>query len=366
MNEVAESIFLKRLEEVTKKMPDDEEASSTWITLLETYQATPMIAENMLKDIEENLQESYHDEKEEPQKVNTQGAIEEFLTLKADAGGAKGYIDGLTRRLRLFGRQYPELPTSADQIRTFLRQFKTSDVPTRQDQWMALSMLYKFATTKYGINNPMPTVDKPRFRRKPGPRLSRDQTKLLLSAVNTDVEWALVTCFLGLRFRRIEAERLRLGDIKSDYLIVQGKERTEELPLLSIFRDKLLALSDNKRPDNPLFSIKGDTMAYHIERIFKRAGIDGVRASPHTLRNTAAALWSVFGGDWTSNRQLLRHSAKTMTDHYCPLTIDELREKDYKHNPMLNLMEKLDLTASRDYQNITGGRVKNTPSSTPN
>ena len=90
MNEVAESIFLKRLEEVTKKMPDDEEASSTWITLLETYQATPMIAENMLKDIEENLQESYHDEKEEPQKVNTQGAIEEFLTLKADAGGAKG------------------------------------------------------------------------------------------------------------------------------------------------------------------------------------------------------------------------------------------------------------------------------------
>ena len=81
----------------------------------------------------------------------------------------------------------------------------------------------------------------------------------------------------------------------------------------------------------------------------------GVEGSPHTLRNTAGALWSTFGGDWTSNRQLLRHSAKTMTDHYSPLTIDELRAKDERYNPMLNLMRELNLATK--YLNTSSVRV---------
>ncbi len=284
--------------------------------------------------------------------VSTAKVIDKLLTYMADGGAAEGYLSVRARKLRFFARQYPELPTSHEPIRVYLRQFKTADVPTRQDQWKALSALYKFASSEYGLPNPMLKVDKPRFRKKSGQRLSRDQARLLLTVVETDLEWALVTSYFGLRFRRVEAERLRFGDIQSDYLTVRGKERTEELPLLAVFRDKLLKLRSNRGSDEPVFGIKADTLAYHIRQLFKRAKIEGVRGSPHTLRNTAGALWSTFGGDWTSNRQLLRHSAKTMTDHYSPLTIDELRVKDERYNPMLCLMRELNLATN--YQN-TGG-----------
>lgn len=247
---------------------------------------------------------------------STQDVADAYLTYMEDTGAAEGYTKVRARKLRFFARQYPKLPTDPGVIRAYLRQFKTADVPTRQDQWTALSALYKFASDTYDTPNPMLKVDKPRFRKKSGQRLSREQAKIFLAAVKTDLEWAIVTCYFGLRFRRVEAdrERLRFGDIKSDYLVVQGKERTEELPLLPIFRDMLLKLQNDRRPNDPVFPIKADTLAYHIERIFKRAKIEGVRGSPHTLRNTAGALWSTFGGDWTSNRQLLRHSEKTMTD----------------------------------------------------
>ncbi len=288
---------------------------------------------------------------------STLDAVAAYLTRMEDGGAAEGYVKVRARKLRFFARQYPELPTSPEPIRTYLRQFKTNDVPTRQDQWKALTALYKFASDEYDLPNPMLNkVDKPRFRKKPGQRLSRDQAKRLVAAIKTDLEWAITTCYFGLRFRRIEAERLLFGDIKSDYLIIRGKERTEELPLLPVFRDKLLSIDDNSGVNDPLFGIKGDTLAYHVRRLFKRADIVGVRASPHTLRNTAGALWSTFGGDWTSNRQLLRHSAKTMTDHYAPLTIDELRVKDQRYNPMLNLMRELGLVSDRDYPNTSSAQ----------
>ncbi len=295
---------------------------------------------------------------------STEEDIDAYLTYMEDGGAAAGYLTVRARKLRFFARQYPQLPTDPEVLRAYLRQFKTADVPTRRDQWTALTALYKFASRTNRIKNPMLDVDKPRFKKKPGQRLSRDEAKLVLAATRTDLEWALMTCYFGLRFRRIEAERLLFGHIHSDYLIVQGKERTEELPLLPVFHDKLLRLQRNHghRPNDPLFPIKGDTMAYHIKQIFKRAGIVGARGSPHTLRNTAGALWATFGGDWTSNRQLLRHSEKTMTDHYSPLSIDELRVKDYRYNPMLNLMREMGLAPDMNYTNTGNVRL---PFTTP-
>lgn len=289
---------------------------------------------------------------------STQELADAYLTYMEDGGAAEGYRKVRARKLRFFARQHPELPTDPEIIRAYLRQFKTADVPTRQDQWKVLSALYKYAYQDNPNDNPMLKVDKPRFRKKSGQRLSRDQAKLLVSAIKTDLEWALATCYFALRFRRVEAERLRFGDIKSDYIVVQGKERTEELPLLPIFRDKLLKLRNNHSPNDPVFGLKADTLAYHIGQLFKRARLEGVRGSPHTLRNTAGALWSTFGGDWTSNRQLLRHSAKTMTDHYSPLTIDELRAKDERYNPMLNLLRELGLAPSlaTNYQNTSSAQ----------
>jgi len=278
--------------------------------------------------------------------ISTLDLIDECLLYKA----AAGYLKVRKRKLRFFARQYPQLPTEPEAIRTYLRQFKTADVPTRQDQWKVLSDLYKFAASKYGLPNPMLEVDKPRYRRKPGQRLSREQAEVLIRAITTDLEWALFTLHLGLRFRGgEEAEGLLCGDIKSDYIIVRGKVRTDELPLLPVFREKLLPLQTGRHPDDPLIPIKANTMAYHIEKVYKRAGIDGSELGSRRLRNTAASLWYEFGGDQASNKQLLRHSVQSMTDHYSYLTLSQLRSKEELHNPLLNLMRELGLAPP--YQN---------------
>jgi integrase/recombinase XerD len=226
-------------------------------------------------------------------------------------------------------------------VRDFLRQFRTDNVPTRQDNWKVLSMLYGHLLRELrpDLPNPMLRVEKPRFRKKAGQRLSRQQAKAVIAAISSPLEWALVAAFFGLRLRRAEAERLLPQDIKDDFLVVRGKERTEELPLLPEMRERLLGVTT----DGSVLPVRGDAMHYHIAKLIRRAGVSGVRASPHTLRNSAGALWSTFGGDWTANRQLLRHSAKTMTDHYSPLTLDELREKDRLHNPMVCLTRELGL-----------------------
>ncbi len=276
--------------------------------------------------------------------ISTPDLIAEYLIYKGDGGAAAGYLTVRERKLRSFSRQNPKLPGDQDTIRTYLRQFKTAEVPTRQDQWKALFDLYKFAAKKYKIDNPMLEVDKPHYKKKPGQRLSRDQAKILISTIKTDLEWALFTLHFGLRFRGgEEAERLLCGDIKSDFIIVRGKVQTDELPLLPIFREKLLILQDGKPSDVPLISIRASTMAYYIEKVYRRAGIDGTELGSRRLRNTAASLWYEFGGDQASNKQLLRHSVQTMTDHYSYLTLNQLRAKEELHNPMLNVMRELGL-----------------------
>jgi len=275
-----------------------------------------------------------------PVPISTAAVVDAYLIYKDDGGAAEGYLKVRARKVRFFARQYPELPTSPEPLRDYLRQFKTGVVPTRQDQWKALSDLYKYASREYHISNPMLAVDKPHFKKKPGKRLSKDEAKQFVGAIETDLEWAIATCYFGLRLRRIEAERLLSGEIKSDYITVtDGKERGEELPLLSIFRELLLKL-ENHGPEGRHFPIRGDTMAYHIGRIGERAGL---RVTPHMLRNTAAALWYHYNGDKSSNRMLLRHSTDDMTDHYSNQFLDELRVKDERHNPMLNLMRELGL-----------------------
>lgn len=284
--------------------------------------------------------------------IRTPSLIDEYLLYKADGGAADGYLTVRERKLRFFARQYPQLPADPKALRTYLRQFKTGDVPTRQDQWKALSDLYKFAADECGIHNPMLEVDKPRFKKKPGQRLSLDQAKTYLTGIQTDLEWAIITCYFGLRFRGIEAALQQRDDVKSDYIIVtHGKERGEELPLHPVFQHMLSRL---KNDHELLFGLSSSTLAYHVKQVGKRVGIT---VSPRRLRNTAAALWYTYGGDKASNRLLLRHGTDDMTDHYSNIFLDELRVKEHRHSPMLNLIRELGLApAMPDYPNTSSAQ----------
>ncbi|MFC1948668.1 tyrosine-type recombinase/integrase [Chloroflexota bacterium] len=271
----------------------------------------------------------------------TDEICEKFLGYKRASNVSQAYLDGLRKRLKVFTRYYPDLPTEPEQIESYLSRFNR-ETSTAQDNWKVLKMLYGFAEARYDLPNPVTKVAKPRFKTKPPRRLTESETRALLAAIETDLERAIIYVFLGLGLRLSEAQRILIGDIKDDTIMVHGKERDEEIPLLPEIKEALLKLCDNRPVDTPVFRgwhgpLSTSEFDHIVRRVFARAGITGKRTSAHTLRHTKGVMWVVYGGDTASSKRLLRHTTTQMTDHYSQLNLNELQEKEARFNPLRTL-----------------------------
>ncbi len=69
----------------------------------------------------------------------------------------------------------------------------------------------------------------------------------------------------------------------------------------------------------------------------ERAGLKGVRCSPHTLRHTAAVSFLRNGGDVFSLQRILGHSTLAMTRHYCELADVDVNRAHTTASPVDNL-----------------------------
>jgi integrase/recombinase XerD len=69
----------------------------------------------------------------------------------------------------------------------------------------------------------------------------------------------------------------------------------------------------------------------------ERAGLKGVRCSPHTLRHTAAVSFLRNGGDVFSLQRLLGHATLEMTRHYCELADIDVKRAHITASPVDNL-----------------------------
>ncbi|MBA7516764.1 Tyrosine recombinase XerC [subsurface metagenome] len=270
--------------------------------------------------------------------LTTQEVIDKFLTAKTYSV-SQATIKSYRATLRVFARHCPSLPTTPEEIEQYLSRYN-SDTPTARGAYTAIRLMYNFAGGRLGVTNPMAQVVRPRFKPKTPDRLTAIQARALLDAIATDLERALVYCFLGLGLRLSEAQRLNLGDIGEDTILIHGKERVEPMPLLPEIRDALLKLTDGRQPDEAVFQGQRGRLSidmiggYIIKRLFIRAGINGVKQSPHTLRHSRGALTAAAGLDSLSSKRLLRHRSTAMTDLYSQLNFGELRAKEERYNPL--------------------------------
>lgn len=69
----------------------------------------------------------------------------------------------------------------------------------------------------------------------------------------------------------------------------------------------------------------------------KKAGIKGVRCSPHTLRHTFAKFYILNGGDPFSLMQIMGHTDMSMTRRYVRLFSTDIIDKHKKFSPLKNL-----------------------------
>ena len=84
-----------------------------------------------------------------------------------------------------------------------------------------------------------------------------------------------------------------------------------------------------------------------IKHYGEKAGIKGIRCSPHTLRHTAAVMWIRNGGDVFSLQQILGHSTLEMVRVYVNLAQSDIEAAHQRYSPADNIVFK---TSSRGFK----------------
>ena len=154
----------------------------------------------------------------------------------------------------------------------------------------------------------------------------------------------------GLRVSELTGLALENVDLEAGHLKVLGKGRKERLiPIGKRSRNLLWNYIRRFRPEpasaslhNVFLNSRGDPLRKNYVEAFmrrygKKAEIEGVRCSPHTLRHSAAVMFLRNGGDVFSLQRLLGHATLEMTRHYCELADVDVAKAHSVASPADNL-----------------------------
>lgn len=284
------------------------------------------------------------DSSDSPEPKATKEIVDRFLDSKNTEGLRPYSLNRYGQVLNQFAREFPFLPDRPEVIEKFLASKPSAT--TRKWIHTIFSGLYKFANSHSGVPNVMEKVPRPITRSKEPDWLTSNQVRSFLEAMVNDRERGLVYLYLGQGLRLSEAIRLDIRDIGEGRLRIKGKEREEFMALLPEVRAALLKLAGDRPITEPVFisyrgrRLGGDMAEIVIKKIFRRAGINGIKQSPHTLRHTFATLATVAGCDTYSVERLLRHrsSGWNVTYRYIHLSIQDLMGKLEKYSPLRTVM----------------------------
>jgi len=206
-------------------------------------------------------------------------------------------------------------------------------------------------------SNPFERVKIPRAPKKVIPTFSDSQIQQLLNVIDTRTpqgyrDYAIILTLLDTGMRVSELCHLKLDDVwlEDGMLKVMGKGNKERLiPIGKRVQRLLWRYISRYRPEpagancNFLFLTREGKLLNkdRVEKIMachrRKAGLKGVRCSPHTLRHTAAGRFLRNGGDVFSLQRLLGHSSLEMTRRYCELADVDVKRAHAKASPVDNL-----------------------------
>lgn len=288
-------------------------------------------------------------------------ACESFLARCAALNLAKGTIAWYGRILgdlaRFLGARGVDslAAVEASILREYLadlrRRGQASETVFRT--WAALRCAFRF-WGREGIlpRDPMALVERPRRERVLIRPMSPEQAARLLEQPDAKTleglrDRGLMMLMLdsGLRVSEaisLEAERI---DWLNCVLTVMGKGRKERsVPFSSRTCQAMIeyarARSQGRVQSTQFFlgprgrPLDRSGVRKTVAGYGRKAGIEGVRVSPHTLRHTFAVLYIRNGGDSFSLQEILGHSTLEMTRRYVHLARRDVSEQHKKFSPM--------------------------------
>jgi integrase/recombinase XerD len=184
--------------------------------------------------------------------------------------------------------------------------------------------------------------------------LSDEQVVALVNAIAKHADTfiglrdlAFVCLLLDTGLRLSEALNLKLSDLDlaQGFVRVMGKGGRERLvpigeSIKTVLHRYLLRRGQVTNAGDWLFITTLATRLtkrqaqIRLSHWAKKAGIEGVRVSPHSLRFTFVRKWLQSGGDSLILQRLLGHSTPVMTAYYARLFATDLKDAHKRHSPM--------------------------------
>ena len=305
---------------------------------------------------------------------NFDAAIDAFVLSRSLKNLATETISWYRRRLKQFAQfclQRNETPS------TFSRETVLAYLHLRAQQWTPqtangdLRAIKAFARwlVKEGFRESDPTKGIERLKEPLHyPRtLSDEQVVKLVNTIaqHSDTfsglrDLAFVCLLLDTGLRLSEALNLKLSDIDlaQGFVRVIGKGNRERFVPIGesvkvVLQRYLLRRMAVTNAGDWLFITTLATRwsnrqaQIRLSRWAKKAGIEGVRVSPHSLRFTFVRKWLQSGGDSIVLQRILGHQTTQMTSYYARLFATDLKDAQKRHSPIDALAPALKLPRQR-------------------
>ncbi len=315
-------------------------------------------------------------------------AVTGFLQHKAAEGCSTSTLVSYTQHLKVWGEYAGEVDTgaiTAPDVRAFLtylrsnykpKRFGGSDRPmsakTLRNYWVTLSAFFTWASSEFGLDDPMRSVPAPHFEEAPVEPFTKEEIEALLKATEfcreartTDRKQftmqrhtvhrdrAILLTLLDTGLRASELCALMVGDVdqKTGKVNVKhgqrggakgGKGRFVYLGKAArraLWR-YLASREDGEDPETPLFLGKfnrpfnKNALRQLMVRLGRKARV--AKCHPHRLRHTFAITYLRSGGDVFTLQALLGHSTLEMAQHYARIAQIDIEQAHRRASPADN------------------------------
>jgi site-specific recombinase XerD len=217
--------------------------------------------------------------------------------------------------------------------------------------------------------NPFDRVKVPKAPKKVITPFSNDQLRAFFGVIDTKSpigfrDLTITQTFLDTGIRLTELTELKLKEVNlvQRCLKIHGKGNKERIVPVGVTLQKALAKYINKYRPNPQYPLSNNLFLSRdgvpltpnriqsiIETYAIRAGIMGVRTSPHTFRHTFAISYLRNGGDVFTLQRILGHETLDMVRNYITLTQSDLQAAHLRCSPVDNLKIKARLPLSHSF-----------------
>lgn len=238
--------------------------------------------------------------------------------------------------LRPLLRRCDRLPEGPEDIEDVLAGLGDVADETRYDHWVAMRVLFRWLSRRFGIEDVMALVERPRRRPTVKPALSKPQLRRVLEAPLSRRDKALLTLLLDTGIRIGEAHSLTWATVGDETIEVAGKTGRREVPISSWTKWVLLGVELPWRGARGQLTVEGLGLA--VRRCLRRAGVE--RGGAHLLRHTFARLYLRAGGDVFSLQRIMGHRSLSTTRIYAELELGDVIAQHRRFSPIVRLLEE--------------------------